>query len=196
MTGMTNHPLHQANSVIRKEADDILYGRGLFDILKESGTPYITGSYDLGLMTWRDLDVYLETDGISQKDFFELGSRIATGFSPVKMSFRNELPGKTKGLPEGLYWGVYLGNERAGAWKIDVWAVKPPECRRLLDYCENIKKKLAPETALTILDIKSRCWQDPEYRRSYGSSDIYRAVLEKNITGIEEFRHYLQSITT
>jgi hypothetical protein len=30
----------------------------------------------------------------------------------------------------------------------------------------------------------------------YTSSDIYRAVLEKNITGIEEFKHYLQSITT
>jgi hypothetical protein len=30
------------------------------------------------------------------------------------MSFRNELIAKTKGLPTGLYWGIYFGNERAG----------------------------------------------------------------------------------
>src|SRR5215218_575494 len=151
------------NLLIKTEADEILSEKGLLSILKSFGTPHITGSYSLGLMTWRDLDIYLQVDNFSETDFFLLGSKICTVFKPVKMSFRNELVAKTNGLPAGLYWGIYLGNERAGAWKIDIWAVSASECQRLVRYCTDIKQKLTPESAAKILEIKSGCWQDPEY---------------------------------
>ena len=109
------------------------------------------------------------------------------------MNFRNELIAKPKGLPFGLYWGVYLGNERVDAWKIDIWAVSATECQKLIQYCTNIQQKLTPETRSRILNIKSQCWQDPEYRRSYSSADIYDAVLEKNVTNIEDFKNYLKT---
>src|SRR4051794_17411125 len=118
-----NENLEDLNLSIKTEADEILLEKGLLNILNCFGIPHITGSYSLGLMTWRDLDVYLEVDNFSETDFFLLGSKICSVFTPIKMSFRNELLAKTKGLPSGLYWGVYLGNERAGAWKIDIWAV-------------------------------------------------------------------------
>jgi hypothetical protein len=102
------------NLNIKREADAILYEKGLINILHSFGTPYVHGSYLLDLMTWRDLDIYLQADDISIPDFFVLGERICSLFSPVKMSFRNELKAKTKGLPTGLYWGIYLGKERAG----------------------------------------------------------------------------------
>jgi hypothetical protein len=182
------------NSLIKKEADEILYEKGLFRILSSFGTPHISGSYALDLMTWRDLDIYLETDNIPETEFFVLGGKISTVFQPVKMSFRNERIARTKGLPAGLYWGVYLGNERTGAWKIDIWAVSSAECQRLVEYCSDIKQKLTPATAIQILDIKSQCWQDPAYRRSYSSMDIYKAVLEKNVTGMEAFKDYLKDL--
>src|SRR5688500_8193348 len=113
--------LIEQNLAIKKEADQILYGQGLFDILSAYGKPYIAGSYALDLMTWRDLDIYLEGEELNDLDFFQLGASISMNLKPVKMSFRNELIAKTKGLPNGLYWGVYLGDERSGAWKIDIW---------------------------------------------------------------------------
>ena len=189
-----NDPLLNLNSLIKKEADDILFEKGLFSILSSFGEPHISGSYALDLMTWRDLDIYLQVDNISDTDFFTLGGKICTAFTPVKMSFRNEIIGKTKNLPAGLYWGIYLGNERAGAWKVDIWAVNTLECQRLIKFCTDIKQKLTPATALQILDIKSQCWKDPEYRRSYISMDIYNAVLEKSITNIEDFKNYLKTI--
>lgn len=97
-------------------------------------------------MTWRDLDIYLQSDDISAADFFLLGSEICAVFKPVKMSFRNELIAKSENLPEGLYWGVYLGNERASAWKIDIWAVNTEECQKRLKFCTDIKQKLTPAT--------------------------------------------------
>jgi hypothetical protein len=186
------HP--NVNASIKKEADKILYGRGLINILNSFGIPHVHGSYSLDLMTWRDLDVYLEVDNISLTDFFVLGERICNSFAPIKMSFRNELKAKTKGLPEGLYWGIYLGNERAGAWKIDIWAVRLSECEQLLQYCSNIKRRLNSEVSQRIMEIKSQCWQDPEFRRSYSSSDIYRAVLDNDVTSIEGFKEYVRKV--
>jgi hypothetical protein len=184
--------LSQINQCIKKEADAILNDKGLLDLLNPFGIPHISGSYALDLMTWRDLDIYLETQDISEKDFFLLGGQVASLLSPVKMSFRNERIRKTEGLPNGLYWGIYLGNERAGDWKIDLWAVDTPECQRLIKYCSGIKEKLTPATQQVILDIKSQCWQHPEYRRSFSSTDIYTAVLEKGLTDINGFMAYLK----
>ena len=188
-----NDSLIQLNSTIKAEADKIFFAHGLLDILNSFGTPHITGSYALDLMTWRDLDIYLQVDNFSQTDFFKLGGKISAAFNPVKMSFRNELIAQTKGLPTGLYWGIYFGNERVGAWKLDIWAVNTTECQRLIQYCADIQQKLTPETVSDILNIKSQCWQDPEYRRSYSSADIYDAVLEKNVSSIESFRKYLKT---
>jgi hypothetical protein len=186
--------LQELNLLIKQEADEILYRKGLLDVLSPFGKPHVHGSYSLDLMTWRDLDIYLETDTLSETQFFAIGERVCKVFSPVKMSFRNERKANTPGLPHGLYWGIYLGNERAGAWKIDIWAVSTTECHRLLKYGESIKQKLDADMIQRILEIKSACWNDAEYRRSYSSSDIYTAVSEEKVTSIEEFKKYVATL--
>jgi hypothetical protein len=183
------------NQTIKNEADAILYQKGLHKILSKYGTPHISGSYALDLMAWRDLDIYLETENTETKDFFTLGAEINALLQPVKMSFRNELIKQTKGLPLGLYWGIYLGNERAGDWKIDLWLVDSNECNRLLQFCGDIEKELNSENRKQILEIKSRCWMDPEYRYSYTSIEIYHAVLNKGITEIDGFKKWLSQKT-
>ena len=103
------------NEQLHQEADDILDKKGLRKILAQYGTVHLTGSYALGLMTWRDLDIYLENENLTEEKFFELGKEIVTLLNPVKMSFRNERMAGTKGLPVGLYWGIYLGDEKKGS---------------------------------------------------------------------------------
>ena len=169
-----SNSLLQLNEAIKKEADTMLHEKGLLDLLRSFGTPHVSGSYALDLMTWRDLDIYLEVEELKENRFFSLGGQLAS-------------------LPDGLYWGIYLGNERKGAWKIDIWAVHSAECKRLLDYCAAIQGKLDEQKATQILAIKSRCWQDPEYRRSYSSMDIYTAVLEEGIRDYEGFERYRRS---
>jgi len=68
-----NENLLALDASIHKEADEIIYDKGLHDILSEFGKPFYTGSYSLHLMTWRDLDIYLEAENISEKRFFEMG---------------------------------------------------------------------------------------------------------------------------
>lgn len=183
--------LQQTDENIREEARKIIYERGLDNILHFYGIPHYTGSYALQLMTWRDLDIYVETNNLDVTNFFELGKKIASAFEPVKMSFRNEIILKTPGLPTGLYWGVYLGDERNGAWKIDIWAMMPGDCRQRLEYCNNLSKQISASQKISILNIKSQCWKDPAYRKTFSSNDIYNAVLKHAVTDIEGFKKYL-----
>jgi|SRR5438105_9547873 len=181
------------NEQIRQEADDILDARGLRKILTDYGIVHLTGSYSLGLMTWRDLDIYLENDDLSETRFFDLGNRVNSLLNPVKMSFRNERIDKTKGLPAGLYWGIYLGDERKGAWKIDLWALDNEECKTRLNFCNDLAAEISADARIKILEIKSQCWTDPHYRKFYTSNDIYTAVLDNQAHDLESFKIYLQN---
>jgi hypothetical protein len=176
---------------LRDEADRVLFEKGLLALLQKYGEPHVSGSYALDLMVWRDLDVYLQAEAMSERRFFELGGRIAELLAPSRMHFRNERIGQTVGLPHGLYWGVYFEVAESRLWKLDIWCVPGEECRRLLAHCENIQARVTPATREIILVIKSACWQHPEYRSGFSSQDIYTAVLEDGISTLDAFREYL-----
>ena len=174
---------------LRGEADRIL-AAGLRDLLEAYGEPHVTGSYALELMTWRDLDIYVVRDDLDRNAFFELGGRIATLLEPHRMHYRDETLEHTPGLPRGIYWGIYLGDERKGAWKIDIWASPRADFEPAKRYCDRILERLTPETREAILAIKSACWQHPEYRRTFSSADIYEAVLQHGVKDAERFWLY------
>jgi hypothetical protein len=192
MNAAMNDDLISLNEQLRAEAGDILDRKGLRKILNQYGVVHVTGSYSLGLMTWRDLDIYLENENLTEQEFFELGKDVVSLLRPIKMSFRNERIAKTKGLPVGLYWGIYLGDEKKGSWKIDIWGLTSNECEQRLEFCNQIAERITPESKMKILEIKSRCWMDPLYRKYYTSNDVYTAVLEKHVHDVESFKLYLQ----
>jgi len=189
-----SHHVDQRDEALRAEADGLLWGKGLHSLLEKYGQVQVTGSYALKLMAWRDLDLYLVTDGLPVAEFFRLGGEVADLLSPIKMSFRNELMAKTEDLPRGLYWGIYLGNERAGAWKIDLWAINREQFMVLDEFCKDIERRLTASSRLKILQIKAQCWMKPGYRRTFSSRDIYHAVLAEGVDDLDTFDAYLQRV--
>ena len=181
----------QIDVALRREADQLLFGKGLHALLAGYGRVEVVGSYAFRLMTWRDLDICLVVEPLAVPTFFELGRRVADILTPWRMSFRNERIAKTEGLPDGLYWGVYFGDEREAAWKIDIWAISPTEYERLSEYATNIAVRLSESARASILEIKSQCWMKPAYRRAYTSGDIYQAVLDAGVKSLSEFDAYL-----
>ena len=103
------------------------------------------------------------------------------------MHFRDETTEQTPGLPRGLYWGIYLGDERKGAWKIDIWATSRADFEPSRQFSEKIQQRLTPDTRERILEIKSACWQHPDYRKTFSSADIYDAVFEHGIRTVDQF---------
>ncbi|MGM1050716.1 MAG: hypothetical protein ACQEXX_32075 [Bacillota bacterium] len=69
--------LEKLNLIIKTEADGILHENGLIRVLNIFGKPFVSGSYFLNLMTWRDLDIYLSNDEMNEESFFELGKNIS-----------------------------------------------------------------------------------------------------------------------
>ena len=101
---MGDSPIH-VDAALRAEADDLLVRTGLKDLLSRSGTVHVSGSHALRLMTWRDLDIYLEAPGMMVSEFFALGSRITALLDPWKMFFTNNRGRLDAKYPPALYWG-------------------------------------------------------------------------------------------
>src|ERR1051326_4051878 len=103
--------LNEQDETIRTEADILLNENRLLAILSKYGKTHIHGSYQLKLMTWRDLDIYLNNKDLAISDFFEMGKEIAIQFNPIKMSYKNNRDGIFKEEPKGLYWGTKFNNQ-------------------------------------------------------------------------------------
>jgi len=178
--------LNALNDEIHREADAILDG-GLRTLLERYGELHMMGSYALGLMTWRDLDLHVVKPTEDIAAFFALGGQIAALLQPQRMHFRDETDVNTPGLPAGWYWGIYLGDERAGDWKIDVWQTGREAWEPARRFGERIASRLTADHRANILAVKSECWQHPLYRRRFSSADIYSAVLDRGVRNVEEF---------
>ena len=160
---------------------------GLRDLLAAFGEVHVIGSHALRLMTWRDLDIHVVREDVHPTAFFELGGAIAALLTPHRMHYRDETVEQTPGLPRGLYWGVYLGDERKGAWKIDIWTSTRANFEPVKRYGDRMLERLTPSTREAILAVKSACWQHPDYRRGFSSADIYAAVLDHGVKDAERF---------
>src|SRR5438034_380211 len=180
----------ESDEALRREADGLL-DAGLRDAIATYGEVHVIGSYALRLMTWRDLDIHVVRDPPDLAAFFELGGAIAALLEPHRMHFRDERRVGTVGLPRGLYWGVYLGDERAGAWKIDVWSTDRAGFEDVRLHGERLAARLSEASRQTILKIKSACWRHPEYRRAFSSADIYSAVLDHRVADVESFWRFI-----
>src|SRR5438105_12399122 len=105
------------NAELKTEADLLIRSRGLPELLAVYPGWFIGGSYSYDLMCWRDLDIYILDPQHDLKRCFEVGYELTLRLSAKKSRFTNNLDGE----PSGFYWGIKLGNERQGAWKLDVW---------------------------------------------------------------------------
>ncbi|SRR6266404_185717 len=178
---------------LRAEADALLDERGLRKLLEEYAPIYITGSYTLRLMVWRDLDIVMDAPGITIPEFFDLGKRITLLLAPWKMFFTNNRDHDGGRYPRGLYWGIRLGDVRRGAWKIDLWAFDRNESRDQVRGCEALNNRLNDENRPIILNLKSQLWDQPQYRDTITSQDIYEAVLDYGVQTLDGFFEYIET---
>ncbi|MFW6281775.1 MAG: hypothetical protein ACOC1O_03145 [bacterium] len=175
---------------IKNEAEEILQ-EGLYQILNKYGTPFITGSYYLDLMTWRDLDIYIDVPNESK--FFNLSFDLANYLKPDKMNYRNEINLDRPGKPSGLYLGIYAEIKQEN-WKIDLWGFKDSQIKKHKEDLYNLKQKVEKEDNKNkILQIKKEFCKHPLYRKKFFSMDIYNSVIENEVTSINKFKNWLKN---
>jgi hypothetical protein len=180
---------HDRFAPIRREADEMLYARGLLALAEGLGETFVGGSYFYDLMTWRDLDLYIKAPNVSIDDFFAFGADVTQRFGASKAFFTDNRTHE----PPGLYWGIRLGDLRQGAWKFDIWAVGGAEFENAVAQAHTFVRRLTPEIREVILRIKEAYWNDPRYRDTITSAGIYEAVLDHGIRSVAEYEEYFSA---
>lgn len=183
--------LNTLNSTLKAEADELLHKHGLLAAMQKYGRVHITGSYFLNTMTWRDLDLYLDSSTMTGADFFMLGHDISNAVGAGKMHYRNEFI-MLSGLPRGKYWGIYTNILQPNNWKIDLWAIETRLCDEYMSYARNLKAQINEAKRMMILEIKNGVCMHPDYRKEFTSIDIYNSVIQDGVEGLESFRHWLK----
>ena len=178
---------------LRKEADIILYDKQIISILAKYGKVQVQGSYYLQLMTWRDLDFYVQIDEISISDCFDLAKELALELNPIQISYKNNLLQSIKNEPEGVYFGLRTKVVGEFIWKLDIWILDKEQFNEQIRICEHIFSLLTPENRKVILNIKEELWHHPDYRDKITSLDIYNAVLMDHVIDINQFWTLIKS---
>ena len=165
---------------MKEIADKLLYDAGLWNCLSEKGNPHIVGSYLTGLMSWNDLDIYME----ESDDYHGTVAALITELNPEKFE------GFTR-------WGynfgfeTYVDGERIN---VDIWWKSAEDITAANKFAEDVKEKISlhPEYRDIIIAIKQELISRKMYgfdkgKLHYHSDEIYRAVFEEGIRTPEEF---------
>jgi hypothetical protein len=175
------------NKELKAEADQLMQECHLPELLAVYARWFIGGSYSYDLMCWRDLDVYVLDSQHDLKRCFEVGYELTQRLAAKKSFFTNNVGGE----PNGLYWGIRLGDTRQGAWKLDVWFLDSDSYEEHANYSTNLIGRLTTEERLAILEIKESYWRRPEYRNTITSDLIYRTVLDNGVRTVDNFELFL-----
>ena len=176
------------NDQLKTEADRIVQKAGLPELFSAYARWFIGGSYSYDLMCWRDLDLYVLDPEHDLKRCFDIGYEVTKRLAAKKARFTNNCGGE----PNGLYWGIKLGDERQGAWKLDLWFLDAASYEQHENYSARMRKRLTPETRQAILEIKAAYWQRREYRDTITGDLIYRAVLDHGVQSLADFESFLR----
>lgn len=186
---------------LQQEAKDALKDLGLLNILSKFGTPEIIGSMALQVLTRRDIDIEIVTGNPNREDsakvVFEL---VKSAKNRIDFDVTDNTTKENPVTPRGFYIGMkYFGNlgypERKAAhpdvWTIDMWFVKNENAIGRAKTRE-MKDRLTEEKRRYILEIKNALKDNPKYHQQFGGVDIYDAVINKNVTNLEQFGEYLK----
>lgn len=174
--------------LLQKEAYSILDGLDLIDFLSKFGKPTLVGSVALGLMSWPDIDIVVESQ-LKIEDYLETVDYLFQKEDVYSMSLQDFRKSIYSDRPQGLYCGVTYLVKPKTFWKIDIWFL--PDVKAL-ELVENVRLKLTDENRKIILKIKNEMREKTKHGKEVSGMDVYKAVLENNVNNLSEFRKYLK----
>lgn len=186
---MTQDCIKKQNT-LQQQAKEVLNHLDLIDILSKYGEVKIVGSMALDLMTWPDIDIDLVSKEINDKDYFEMVIYIFSQKSIKHLMLIDNRSSFEKNRPKSMYIGIVYNFDGVD-WKIDIRYLDSSSASAD-DDVKQIKSKLTTENIKKILEIKTALHNHPKYRKDFSGYDIYQAVLEKNISTVEEYSALLK----
>ena len=171
---------------IRETADALLAHTALLQALRPHDAA-IVGSYAMDLMSWNDLDIYVDIGEMSVEKWNALAARVIMALQPVRID------GFCDAEKGSWFFGTELifGGER---WNIDIWGKTAQQIEAALAQNRQLRARFDADAAArdAMLQIKRGLIERKMYgfdkgRVHFHSPEIYAAVLEKGVRSLEEF---------
>lgn len=172
------------NTHRKAQADRILYEFGLMERLEQIGKPHIIGSYRMDMMAWNDLDIDIENDAMSLEALYALTAFILEKFRPDWYEAKQVLDDKGREVWFHGFETTVTGEK----WNIDLWFFCRDTIAAAEEYCDSIAKRATAQQRENIVSIKQELIRRELYCfEKITSMDVYTAVLENGVEGIEGF---------
>ena len=188
------NPLLAQQQSLQSEARELLDKLQLLSHLEKIGETTVVGSVELGLMTWRDIDIEVLVDNPDKSAISQImGEVMKSAKRRIDFTFLDNTDLNKSQMPKGLYLGIKyeVDHDTDIVWKMDIWF--SPQRNNGYIQTEAMKGKVSDEQKLAILAIKNEIWMLPTYKKIVQSVDIYDAVLHHDVKDIEGFKSYLQT---
>lgn len=172
---------------IYEKADSLMYNHGLSNLLEKYGDVYLVGSYIMGIMTWNDIDFYIDKSSLNRHNYCKLTSDILEKITPSR--FNGELDIENNLAFFGFETGI--SGER---WNVDIWWKDKAEIDDSIAYANDMVHlmKERPELKNAVMRIKRDLIMRGFYgidkgKKHYHSKEIYDAVFNEGILTTEQF---------
>jgi len=187
---------------LKQTAERLLAQSDLVARLRPLGEPYVHGSFDLDLMVWPEIDVFLAVDPPTVATACAVTQTLSEALALRDIHIINQVDHAPRFALKDMVL-LDLSTEFEGvAWKLDIGIIPTAMLPSVRKYNATLKPLLAPATAQAIVDIKRQSLASPRYRRHnwkyieagdwFFSGDIYRAVAFNQVTNFDEFAAFLK----
>lgn len=178
--------MEEYNEILKQEASR-LYDPLLKSILSPYGKIIISGSYELDIMAWRDLDIFLDVENVEQSDIYAISNQIFQSYKPVWFETKDTFLDES-GCPKGYFIGFESKIIDNNLWNVDIWFTNAEHIEKQLMYISHLKKKITPKNRKLILLLKKLLIKQGYYGNQIFSVDVYQSVLENQVSTLEEFK--------
>lgn len=186
---------------LKQLADEMLNEFQLVERLRKFGEVRLHGAYEMDLMTWPEIDVWLLNSDVKSEMTWQMIGDLACVVPPTHVHVVNQLDHSLSMTPPDSITIDYRFIWRNVEWKLDICVGSYQRHIGGLAYLDQVKPQLMPEKREAILAIKQLATASPVYRKSrwkyvngrsqFKSIDIYRAVLVDGVRTPREFADYL-----
>lgn len=145
----------------------------------------------MDMIVGNDLDIDVTNSEMTNEKLYELTKYIIETYKPVWYEAKQEVndEGKT------IWFHGFETFIEGELWNIDIWFFDQEAIDKAEAYCDNIYEKIKGnlDKRETIMLIKEALIVQGLYNfEHYSSIDVYNAVLNKDISSVDEFLEKVQ----
>ena len=189
----------EKSKYLHKKATELLTNTLLPYYLQKYGEIIYTGSYDLDLMVWADIDLQIILPNDKSKSRLEMILDISNAFlldsNCKNIKLINFSLSNKPNMPKGMYLGVnFKQNDTQIVWKIDVCALDEEDQKKSYEFHKQLKERLTPELSDFILQWKFKIMTKCGMTRmpQLSSYFLYQAILIYNLRTDQEIWNFLE----